>query len=99
MLRYAGCLVVPDQKDWDKQVEKGEIRIYGDRFNVWGGFSTKFPTGFPCFYKYVDSWDSHSCGDWIPISKEEGVNKMVARAKLEIEDLTNLCQVLEKYRS
>jgi len=51
---------------------------------------------FPQFYKYCAPWDSHCCGDYYPMDKDEAFTKINNYLNNEIRALKNLKKQFEE---
>jgi len=86
-----GILILEKEHDYDKKdiiwEHDDSIRLY----NL-GVIHHNNNHTFPQFYEYVKSWDTHSCGEYYPIDKNEAIMKI----KGYINRLTNEAKELDE---
>lgn len=79
MIRGFGFLYIESEADWEANYRADWQRI---EHNV----VEQKPNSFPACFELSPSWDSHSCGMWIPCDK----SKMVAAFEQDICDTQRL---------
>lgn len=95
MFECGNYLMIASQKDWDSLIKEKEIRIDSDRFYYRGGYGRAFPVSFPCFYKYIESMDVRSNGDWRSCDNYEAATFINAKI---IKRISRLKEVQEKIK-
>lgn len=89
MIRVNNCIMIISREDFIKYWNETWERF--DHINM-----QEKPTEYPAFYSYVSSWDSHSCGNWVKIDKNEfrlAIEKAIEEYK---ENLNFLEKTLDK---
>ena len=83
MIRAFNFLYVENEVDWN------------NNYNAeWGRIShnvAQKPTQFPAFFKLNESWDSHSCGVWVPCDK----GKMIQAFETDIAETQQLLNIIK----
>lgn len=79
MIKGFGFLYIESEADWETNYRADWQRI---EYNV----VNQKPNLFPACFELSPSWDSHSCGTWIPCDK----NKMIAAFEQDICDTQRL---------
>lgn len=97
MIKFGKYVLVYDIHELKKDAvweEKNRIRVahMGIFYNV------NESTTFPRVFKYFESWDSHSCGDYFSCDKAEMIQAIemeVSRIKHRIEEYKKVIDFLK----
>lgn len=90
MTKFGKYVLVYDIHDFKKDVVwEDENRIYVAHMGV---FHNVNGITFPHVFKYFESWDTHSCGDYFSCDKAE----MIQAARQKIARLTNEIEECKK---
>lgn len=77
----------PNDIMWDQRNAQGvgTIRLYSaaDVFHL-------NDTHYPKYFRYEEPWDSHCCGDWMEVSKEEYREYILKRIEEEYAEIERL---------
>lgn len=67
MKSFGRYMILENKEDLEKECRYTD---YLERYYYGGGYF-KAPETFPACYKYIDSFDSHFCGDWNKCNEDE----------------------------